>query len=94
MLEIYSAEQKPVDRIHAECAKFEAELAGEIAKEKFSPNSTGRHNHDRLRRWYRELRGRDLFGAPSSPLAERRLKSAPTPWEDFAERVFGAREHQ
>jgi len=47
---------------------------------------------DRLRRWYRTIRARDLFGAPSAPVAERRLKECAEALEDFAERVYQARE--
>ena len=47
---------------------------------------------DRLRRWYRTIRARDLFGAPSAAAAERRLKECTEALEDFAERVYQARE--
>jgi hypothetical protein len=76
----------------SECGKFEAEVAGEIAKEKFTLAELDEEeqNLERLRRWYRELRARDLFGASSSPLAERRLKECIEALEDFAERVYEA----
>jgi len=45
-----------------------------------------------LRRWYRTIRARDLFGAPSGDAAERRLKECTEALEDFAERVYQARE--
>ena len=47
---------------------------------------------DRLRRWYRTIKARDRFGAPSVPVAERRLKECTEALEDFAERVYQARE--
>ena len=47
---------------------------------------------DHLRRWYRAIRARDVFGAPSVPLADRRLKECADALEDFAERVYQARE--
>ncbi len=93
--ELFTAEREAEwSEFVAECAKFEAEIAGEIAKEKFTLAELDEeeHNLDRLRRWYRELRARDLFGAPSFPLAERRLKECAEVLEDFAERVFSARE--
>ncbi len=78
----------------SECDKFDAEIAGEIAKEKFTLAELDEEeqNLDRLKRWYRELRGRDLFGAAAAPVAERRLKACEEVLEDFAERVFTARE--
>jgi len=47
---------------------------------------------ERLRRWYRAIRARDLFGAPSAPLAERRLKECAEALDRFAEQVYEARE--
>ena len=78
----------------SECDKFDAEIAGEIANEKFTLAELDEEeqNLDRLKRWYRELRHRDLFGAPTSAPAERRLKACEEALEDFAERVFTARE--
>ncbi|HEY4409656.1 MAG TPA: Chromate resistance protein ChrB [Acidimicrobiia bacterium] len=78
----------------SECGKFDAEIAGEIAKEKFTLAELDEEeqNLDRLKRWYRELRRRDLFGAASASMAERRLKACEEALEDFAERVFTARE--
>jgi hypothetical protein len=48
---------------------------------------------DRLRRWYRTIRGRDLFGARSAPVAEGRLKECAEALEHFAVLVYEAREH-
>jgi hypothetical protein len=78
----------------SECAKFETEIAGEIAKEKFTLAELDEEeqNLGRLKRWFRELRARDLFGAPTAPAAERRLKTCEAALEDFAEQVFAARE--
>jgi hypothetical protein len=47
---------------------------------------------DRLRRWYRAIRARDRFGAPSAPTAERRLKECAEALESYAEMVYEARE--
>lgn len=78
----------------SECDKFDAEIAGEITKEKFTLAELDEEeqNLDRLKRWYRELRHRDLFGAPTAPVAERRMKACVDTLEDFAELVFNARE--
>ena len=41
-----------------------------------------------LRRWQRDLRARDLFGAPSATAAEQRLKHCAERLEDYTDRVF------
>jgi hypothetical protein len=73
-----------------ECTKFNQEIDKEIAIEKLTAAELDEeeHNLDRLRRWYRELRGRDVFIAPSQELAEQRLKECVERLEDFAERVY------
>lgn len=77
----------------SECDKAEAELRREFATEKFTPAELDEeeHNIERLRRWYRELRSKDLFVAPSATHAEQRLKDCDELLEDFAERVYEAR---
>lgn len=77
----------------SECAKAVTELAEEVAKEKFTLAELDEeeHNVDRLRRWYRELRAKDIFGAPGSATAELKLKEVVEALEDFAERVYEAR---
>ncbi len=78
----------------SECDKAEAELHGEIEKEKFTLAELDEEeqNVDRLRRWYRDLRAKDLFGARSAGQGERRLKEVAEVLEEFAERVYEARE--
>jgi Protein ChrB, N-terminal len=78
----------------SDCGKYEAELAGEVAKGKFTLAELDEEEQslERLRRWYRAIRARDLFGAPGATLAERRLKDCAEALEDFAERVYQARE--
>jgi len=78
----------------AECDKAIAELASEVAKEKFTLAELDEeeHNVDRLRRWYRELRAKDLFGAPLAAGAEVKLKEAAEALDDFATRVYQARQ--
>jgi len=78
----------------SDCAKFESEIASEVAREKFTLAELDEEeqNLDRLRRWYREIRSRDIFGAPSAEVAERRLKECAEVLEDFAHRVYEARQ--
>jgi hypothetical protein len=77
-----------------DCEKYEAELDHEINKAKFTLAELDEEEEslDRLRRWYRTIRARDLFGAPSAPLAERRLKDCAEALEGYAELVYEARE--
>lgn len=93
--QLYTAEREAewVEFV-SECAKATAELRGEIAKEKFTLAELDEeeHNIDRLRRWYRELRTRDLFGAPSAGIAEVQLKACAEVLEEFADFVYEARQ--
>lgn len=76
----------------SECGKFAAEIASEVAKEKFTLAELDEEeqNLDRLRRWFREIRSRDLFGAPSADLAEQRLTQCSKILDDFANQVYEA----
>jgi hypothetical protein len=77
-----------------DCVKYEAELKDEVAKGKLTLAELDEEEEslERLRRWYRAIRARDLFGAPSAPVAERRLKECAEALERFAEQVYEARE--
>jgi Protein ChrB, N-terminal len=74
----------------AECGKFDREIDREIESEKFTAAELDEEeqNLDRLRRWFRELRGRDLFVAPSQEAANRRLADCAERLDGFAERVY------
>lgn len=80
----------------ADCGKYEAELADEVARGKLTRAELDEEEESlkRLRRWYRAIRTRDLFGAPSAPVAERRLKDVTGALEAFAEQVNAAREQR
>lgn len=91
---LYSTERdEEWGEFSAECDKALAELANEVAKEKFTLAELDEeeHNIDRLRRWYRELRAKDLFGAPLASAAETKLKEATEALDDFATSVYQAR---
>jgi Protein ChrB, N-terminal len=79
----------------SDCAKYETELAGEVTIGKLTLAELDEEEQslERLRRWYRAIRAKDLFGAPSAPLAERRLKECAEALDRFAEQVYQAREH-
>jgi hypothetical protein len=79
----------------SECDKAVEELAREVAKEKFTLAELDEeeHNIDRLRRWYRELRAKDLFGAPLAATADSKLKEASGALDGFADLVYQARQN-
>ena len=74
----------------SECGKFDVEIQKEIRVGKFTAAELDEEEQslDRLKRWFRDLRARDLFVAPSQEVAERRLKECVETLEDFAERVY------
>jgi hypothetical protein len=77
-----------------DCTKYETELQDEVAKGKLTLAELDEEEEslDRLRRWYRTIRTRDLFGAPSAAAAERRLKECAEALDSFAELVYEARD--
>jgi hypothetical protein len=74
----------------AECAKFDREIDKEIRIKKFTAAELDEEeqNLERLRRWHRDLRRRDVFVAPSQEEADWRLKECEQRLEGFAEQVF------
>lgn len=75
-----------------ECAKYEAELEREVAQGKFTLAELDEEEQslERLRRWFRDIKLRDIFAAPSAVRAEQQLKRCQTGLEEFAERVYAA----
>ena len=75
-----------------DCGKFEAEIASEIAKGKltFAELEEEEQSLDRLRRWYRELKRRDVFALPEAVAAEQRLRACEGVLEGYAEQVYDA----
>jgi len=76
----------------ADCGKFDAEIDKEIDKGKFTLAELEEEEQslDRLRRWQRDLKARDVFGAPAAVEAEQRLKHCTERLADYTERVFTA----
>ena len=76
----------------ADCGKFEAEIAKELRKGKLTAAELEEEEHslERLRRWYRDLKLRDVLGLAAAAAAETRLKSCAAVLEDYAERVYQA----
>jgi hypothetical protein len=76
----------------SECGKYLAELDSEIATAKLTLAELDEEEQslERLRRWHRALRLRDVLGAPSAAGADRRLKECEAKLEDYTQRVFHA----
>lgn len=76
----------------ADCAKFDAEIDKEIRNHKLTMAELEEEEQslERLRRWHRELKARDVFGAPTAAEADQRLKHCAERLADYTERVFHA----
>ncbi len=76
----------------ADCGKFEDEIAREIAKRKFTFGELEEEEQslDRLRRWYRELKKRDVLHLPEATAAETRLQECTDRLDDYTEQVYEA----
>ena len=76
----------------ADCGKYLAELDKEeaIGKYTLAELEEEEQSLDRLRRWYRELRSRDLLGCRRHDTATAELKSCAGTFELYAEHVYAA----
>ncbi|WP_405136358.1 Chromate resistance protein ChrB [Nocardia sp. NBC_01388] len=76
----------------AECGKFDAEIDKEIGKGKFTLAELEEEEQslERLRRWHRDIKARDVFGAPAAADADRQLGHCADRLADYTERVFQA----
>lgn len=76
----------------SDCAKYEAELDKEIRIKKFTLAELEEEEQslERLRRWHRDLRARDVFGANNSEPAAAALRHCAARFEDYSERVIAA----
>ncbi len=76
----------------SECDKCLDELQREINNEKFTLAELDEEeqNVDRLRRWYRELRVRDVFDSVPATDPQRRLETCVAELERFTQLVYDA----
>jgi hypothetical protein len=74
----------------ADCGKFEAEIDREIAKAKFTFGELEEEEQslDRLRRWFRDLKKRDILALPEARDAEERLRTCEAVLDGYAEQVY------
>jgi hypothetical protein len=73
-----------------DCDKFDAEIADEIRRRKFSLAELEEEEQslERLRRWYRDLKLRDVLELPEAIAAEQRLKHCAEALDDYADQVY------
>jgi DNA-binding transcriptional regulator PaaX len=76
----------------ADCEKYRAELEKEETQGKYTLAELEEEDQslERLRRWYRELRSRDLLGAAAITTATTGLKACEERFELYAEHVYAA----
>ena len=93
LAELFTAErQDEWVEFLGDCAKFDAEIDKEIGKGKFTMAELEEEEHslERLRRWHRDLKARDVFGAPAAPDADIQLKHCTERLDEYTLRVFAA----
>jgi hypothetical protein len=78
------------------CDAFEAEIANEIAKEKFAYAELEEEDNDlkKLQNWIGKIRGLDFYGASLAATASQRLTSCEELLANYARRVFDANQGQ
>lgn len=76
----------------ADCGKFDAEIDKEIRIGKFTMAELEEEEQslERLRRWHRDIKTRDVFGAPAASRAEQQLKHCADRLADYTDQVFQA----
>lgn len=76
----------------SECGKYEAEIAKEQRIGKFTVAELDEEEQslDRLRRWFRELKARDIFGVAEGVQAEDQLKRCTEVLDGYAAEVYQA----
>ena len=74
----------------ADCGKFEEEIAREIAKDKLTIAELEEEEQslERLRRWHRDAKKRDVFAVPSARVALARLRACNDRLEEYADLVY------
>jgi len=76
----------------ADCRKYLTELDKEerLGKYTLAELEEEEQSLDRLRRWYRELRSRDLLGIPATTDSVTTLKLCEERFDRYAEDVYAA----
>jgi hypothetical protein len=74
----------------ADCGKFQAEIAREIAKEKFTMAELEEEEQslERLRRWHHDLKKRDVFATATGRDALKQLRESGQRLDEYADMVY------
>lgn len=85
-----AARQEEWAEFMADCRKFEAEIAKEIARKKFTFAELEEEEQslERLRRWFRELKSRNVLHLPQAEEAAEQLARCGTALEGFSSMVY------
>jgi hypothetical protein len=89
--QLYSAaRQEEWSEFDSDCGKYLAELEKEeqLGKYTLAELEEEEQSLDRLRRWYRELRSRDLLGIPATTDSATALKLCEERFDAYAEHVY------
>jgi hypothetical protein len=86
------ARQEEWSEFDADCRKYLGELDKEerLGKYTLAELEEEEQSLDRLRRWYRELRSRDLLGIPATTDSSTALKLCEERFETYADHVYAA----
>jgi hypothetical protein len=76
----------------ADCVEFDGAIDNEIASGKFTIAQLEEQEQslEKLRRWHRDIKARDVFGAPAAAEADEQLKHCADRLAEFTEQVFQA----
>lgn len=76
----------------ADCAKFDAEIDKHVRNGKYTMAELEEEEHslERLRRWYRDIKVRDVFCTPAAAEADEQLKRCSDRLGEYTEQVFQA----
>jgi len=85
-----SARDEEWRELTTEAQRYLAEIAKEHRTEKYTLAELEEEEQslDRLRRWYRDIRARDLLGSTGREEADTLLKQCVTAFDEFAEAVY------
>lgn len=76
----------------ADCGKFDAEIDKEMRINKLTLAELAEEEEslERLRRWHKAIKSRDVFGAVAAEQAEQELKHCTERLQDYTQLVFDA----